>query len=175
MEPSGHGVGLPDGSSVDGEDFVHAIEEGPEADFSAYDLDTWEGFLEFLEVETVGNRGATTSELVFYKVWRTRLAGTWFMTWEPKAVFDNEAFEPEMWFVFRIEKPAEDQLHLCMVDGDDAVFKGIDETRRAYERVLRKNVGNPEIYAEDPIRLTKLSAGQLGFFEQLADKVISHD
>ena len=95
------------------------------------------------------------------------------MTWEPKATFEEEDFAPEMWLVFRIDRPDADTLHLYMVDGEDEVFKEVDKTRRAYERVLKKNVRNEEIYAEDPIRLTRLTSEQLEFFSSLADEVIS--
>ena len=150
-----------------------ALDEGPDADFSDYDLDTHAGFAALAKAESVGAEGATTGKIGLYKAWRKKLAGTWFMTWEPKAQFEEEDFAPDMWIVFRIERPDADTLHLYMVNGDDEVFKQADKTRRAYERVLRKNVRNDEIYADEPISLTRLNSDEFVFFSLLADEVIS--
>lgn len=149
------------------------LEEGPEADFSDYDLAIHAGFAELASNEPVGKDGAMATGVVVYKAWRTRLARTWFMTWEPKAQFEEEGFEPDFWLVFRIEKPDADTLHLYMVNGENAVFKEVDKTRRAYERVLKKNVRNEEIYSDEPIVLTRLTPGQFQFFSTLADELIS--
>ena len=149
------------------------LDEGPDADFSDYDLGTHQGFAALAKAESVGDDGAVTGKVVLFKAWRKKLAGTWFMTWEPKATFEEKDFAPEMWFVFRVDRPDADTLHLYMVDGDDDVFKKAEETRRAYERVLKKNVRNEEIYADDPIRLTRLSSEQFEFFSSLADEAIA--
>ena len=149
------------------------LEEGPDADFSDYDLATHEGFAALAEAESIGEDGAMTAKVVMYKAWRKKLAGTWFMTWEPKAQFEEEDFAPDMWLVFRIERPDADTLNLYMVNGEDEVFKKADKTRRAYERVLKKNVRNEEIYTDEPISLTRLTSDQFAFFSSLADEVIS--
>lgn len=151
------------------------LEEGAGADFSDYERGTYSGFSELIRNESVGADGATTSEVLLYKAWRTKLGGVWFMTWEPKALFEEEGFEPDVWFVFRIDKPGINTLDLYMVDGEDEVFNGLDKTRRAYERVLRKNAKNKEIYADDPISLVRVRSEHLSFFEELADEVISGD
>lgn len=149
------------------------LEEGPDADFSDYDLATHAGFAALAKSESVGDSGAMATEVVMYKAWRKKLAGSWFMTWEPKAQFENEDFAPDMWLVFRIERPDADTLHLYMVNGEDEVFRKADKTRRAYERVLKKNVRNEEIYTDEPISLTRLTPEQFEFFGSLADEVIS--
>ncbi len=149
------------------------LEEGPDADFSDYDLDTHAGFAALAEAESIGDDGAVTSKVVLYKAWRKKLASTWFMTWEPKAQFEEEDFAPDMWIVFRIERPDADTLHLYMVNGEDDVFEEVDKTRRAYERALKKNARNDEIYAEDPIRLTRLTSDEFEFFSLLADEAIA--
>lgn len=119
--------------------------------------------------------GSGNDKVAFYKGWLTKLAGEHFMTWEPKGVYDNETFTPEVWFVFRIERPDPDTLELWLVDGDNEVFKGVEETRRAYERVLKKNVRNADIYDEDPTRMIRLTPEDRSLFEERADKIISSD
>ena len=59
-----------------------------------------------------------------------------------------------------------------MVGGD--LFKDVDETRRAYERVIKKNARNEELYDDDTIRLVSLKGEQHEFFEDLAHEVINN-
>ena len=151
------------------------IEEGREADLGDYAISSYGDFARFVDEVPVGDDGATTTEVALYKAWRTKLGGEWFMTWEPKAVYDEDGFVPDAWLVFRLERPDPDTLDLYMVDGDAEVFKDVEKTRRAYERVLRKNVHDENVYSEDPIRLVRVRAEQLDFFEELADEVIGLD
>ena len=97
------------------------MEEGADADFSDYDLKDDEELARLMAAEPVDTNGATATETVLYKAWMTKLGGVWFMTWEPKGVFGNEAFAPDTWFVFRVDKPAPDTLGLYMVGGDKSV------------------------------------------------------
>jgi len=151
------------------------LEEGDDVDFGDYEPDTYAGLAELIENEPVGDDGATASEIVLYKVWRTKLGGEWFMTWEPKAAFDDEHFTPDTWFVFRVDKPDKDTLELLMVGGDKFFPDDLEKTRRAYERVIRKNAKDPDLYADDAVTLKRVRPEHLGFFEDLADEVISHD
>ena len=128
-----------------------------------------------METVSVGDHGVTATEMIMYKAWQTRLGGKWFMTWEPKGVFDGEDFTPEVWFVFRIEKPEEDVVDLYMVNSEFAAFKEVDETRRAYERVIKKNVKNDKMYSDEAIRLTRVKPEHLGFFEDLSGEIISFE
>ena len=150
------------------------LEEGAQADFSDYDLERYEDVVKLMESEPVGEDGATASGTIIYKAWRTKLGGEWFLTWEPKGVFDEADFRPEVWMVFRIDKPDADTLDLYMV-GSDKLFEGVAETRRAYERVIKKNARNPELYADEPLRLHRIKPGYLEFFAELAGEVIEND
>ena len=151
-----------------------ALEEGSDADFSDYDLENYAEFARLLESETVGDDGATATEMIMYKAWMTKLGGVWFMTWEPKGLFGSEQFAPETWFVFRVDKPDANTLELRFCC-DDKFFPGdLKETRRAYERVIRKNAKNPELYAEDPMILNRVADEHMGFFEELAGEVIAN-
>ena len=135
--------------------------------FEPFDKRTWL----LTGVRTEENEG----KVVLYKVWLTRLGGEQFMVWEPKAVYDNDTFTPEVWFVFRMERPNADTLDLHLVIGDDETFKGVEETRRAYERVLKKNVRNKQIYDDDPLRMTRMNPEDQSVFEALAEATVAFD
>ena len=152
------------------------LEEGESADFSGYDIESSQDLGQLLENETVGEEGATASEVVLYKAWRTKLGGEWFMTWEGLFPHAEEEFVPEYWYVFRIQKTDENTLDLYMVDGEDDRFEEVKKTRRAYERVLKKNARDPDLFADEPLRFSRVSPEHLGFVEELADEVIAdHD
>lgn len=148
------------------------LEEGSEADLSQYDLNSYAGLAMLMENEPVGDEGATTTEVRLYKVWRTKIGGEWFMTWEPKGLFGEDDFQPDAWFVFRIEKMDQNTIDLYMVEGSDRFFKDVKKTRRAYERVIRKNVKNAALYSDEPARLVRLTAEHRSFFERLAGEVM---
>jgi len=136
-----------------------------------YDQSSYEGLTELIENEPVGPDGVTARKITLYKAWRTRLGGEWFMTWEPKGLFDDESFTPEAWFAFRIDRPDQNTIELHWIT--DTLFKDIEETRRAYERVIKKNVRNPELYDDEIIRLIRVDAEHFDFVGELAAQVIS--
>ncbi len=150
------------------------IEEGDDADFGDREFESYSDFAEFIDKEpVVGRDGLTAGNIENYKVWRTKLGGEWFMTWEPKTVFDNDSFSPDIWFVFRLDRPDEDTLVLTMLDDD--LFEGVEETRRAYERVVKKNARNEALYSEEVVRLVRVKPEHLTLFKQLAGDVIATD
>ncbi len=148
------------------------LEEGDNADFDDYDLDSYDGLADLMQTETIGEEGATATEMVMYKAWMTKLGGVWFMTWEPKGLFGSEQFAPETWYVFKVDKPDSDTLELRFCCDDDFFPDDIKETRRAYERVIRKHAKNPDLYAEDPMIFKRLRDEHTDFFEDLAREVI---
>ena len=150
------------------------LEKGEAADFSGYDLESADDVVRLMENEAIGADGATATETILYKVWRTKLGGEWFLTWEPKAVFDQDNFKPEVWWVFRIDRPDADTLDLYLVSGDSDLFEDVEENRRAIERVIKKNARNPELYDDEPLRLLRVRPEHLGFFEDLAGEVLEY-
>lgn len=150
------------------------IDAGDEADPGDFELEDYSDLAEFIDgVAVAGSDGLTAGKIANYKVWRTRLGGEWFMTWEPKTVFDNDSFSPEVWFVFRLERPDEDTLILTMLDDD--LFDGVEETRRAYERVIKRNAGNEALYSEEVLRLLRVQPAHLALFRQIAGDVLETD
>lgn len=153
-----------------------ALEEGEDADFSDYNLESYEELTRLMETESVGADGATATEMVMYKAWMTKLGGVWFMTWEPKGLFGSEQFAPETWYVWRVDKPDSNTLELRLCCDDDFFPDDLKETRRAYERVIRKHAKNPDLYGEydeEPMILKRLGDEYIDFFEKLAREVIA--
>ena len=135
-----------------------------------YDLSTHAGLTGFIETHPVGDGGVTTETITLYKVWRTKLGDEWFLTWEPKGIFEDESFAAEAWFVFRIQRPDANTLELTMIS--DKLFKDVEENRRAYERVIKKNARNPDLYDDETIRLVRMGARHFDFVGDLAGEVI---
>lgn len=165
-------IGNPERSRIDpGISGVWALNKGDDETayyaFEPFDKRTW--LLTGLGTED------NEHQVVLYKAWLTKLAGERFMVWEPKAVYDNETFTPEVWFVFRMERPDADTLDLYLVVGDSELFEGVEKTRRAYERVLKKNVHNEEIYDDDPLGMTRLEPEARSAFEAMAAGTVAFD
>ena len=150
-----------------------SFEQGDNADFDDYDLSSYKGLSRLMETESVGKDGATATEAVMYKAWMTRLGGVWFTTWEPKGLFGSEQFAPETWYVFRVDKVDSNTLELRFCCDDKFFPDDLKETRRAYERVIKKNAKNPEMFAEDPMILSRVGDEHMSFFEELAREVIA--
>lgn len=136
-----------------------------------YDLSTHAGLTGFIESHPVGDGGVTTEKITLYKVWRTKLGGEWFLTWEPKGIFEDEDFAPEAWFVFRIQQPDTNTIELTMIG--DKLFKDVEENRRAYERVIKKNAGNPDLYDDETVQLVRMDGQHFDFVGALAGEVIA--
>ncbi|MFQ5549208.1 MAG: hypothetical protein ACE5FV_13015 [Woeseia sp.] len=110
-------------------------------------------------LELVQQQESTDRAVGTYKVWLTRLGGARFMTWEYQGIFDEErGFEPEFWFVFRVDSPGPGQIHLKMVDSDSDFFDVYDEieTRRQAERVIRRHADDEELYGGEHAEIFRL-------------------
>lgn len=155
------------------------LAEGPDADFSDEEpefddeADRVAYLFDFLRKTPVGPEGVTSTSTAIFKVWRTKLGGVSFMTWEPVGGFDAAGRQrPEYWWVWKVEQIGTDrfELYLCCDGGEieafddlpepgtDATAKEMDKARRAWERVLRKHAGNPDIYAEETSVFYRLPA-----------------
>jgi hypothetical protein len=155
----------------------YELSEGDSVDLDQYDFSTYQGYEKLASKEKVFADHVYASELVLYKAWLTKLAGETFFTWEMKGIAAELGEDPEFWMVFHVVSADEDSIVLRMVNGEAEPFDDIDKTRRAYERVLRKHVDDPEIYGgpDDEYRITLARAdGQvLSFLEDVADYVVA--
>jgi len=134
--------------------------------FRPWDKRTWL----VLGVEDDGNE---TKPAAVYKAWLAKLGGESFMTWEMAAgMREDGSFQPEYWFVFRVEEVDANLFRLHMLDYDYAGFEDLAEPegykgnyvrdmRRKFERIIRKNVDDKELYG-DSLELRKLTGDELG-------------
>ena len=105
-----------------------------------------------------------------HKAWLTRLGGRDFLTVELTGVFDAEgSFEIEGWFVWRITKLSAASIAIDLVNDEFEGFKGIDETRKAFESVIRKQADNPDLTIDDPRLLIRVPRHDLEFFGESID------
>jgi len=124
-----------------------------------------------------------------YKVWRTKLGGQWFMTWEGKGFLDVEVgFAPFIWFGFKIGSTSENEFSLWMVyeDYDGFATPDVSEkldaleeldppydprvlkaARKAVERVISRNVDDDDLY-DGEIVLHRLLPEHYELFEETA-------
>ncbi len=148
------------------------IEEGRNADLSVDDVDNYADLERLVDNASVGEDGVTATSIIMYKAWLSKLDGEQFITWEPKGLLNKDGFAPKYWLVFRLVRPDENTMHLYMVDAEDDVFEGVARTRRAYERVLKRNARNDEIYPREPIQMFRVKPEHLDFVDKLAHEVI---
>ncbi len=149
---------------------------GDFVDLDKYDFATYAGYENLASSEKVYVEHVYADEIALYKAWHTKLAGEPFLTWEPKGQVSSLGEDPEYWMVYHISKKEKDAMELRMVFGEAEPFDGIDKTRRAYERVLKKHVHDPVIYGEDDeeyrITLVRAEGRVLKFLERVAGFVL---
>lgn len=151
-----------------------ALKEGEDSDLSEYNLTTYDGFIELAASEPVADNYIHVEVIQVYKAWLKKLGGEVFMTWEPKFILEDGISEKEVWFVYKVTKEGPDKIHLQYVDGESDLFDNVRETRRAYEKVIRRNVDNPELYG-DFETLVRVQDEEMDFFDELLEFVVNWD
>jgi hypothetical protein len=153
-----------------------------DSDLPSYDLTSYDGFIELASNELDDESPIYLEEIVVYKAWLKKLGGEVFMTWEPKIALDDGIAEPDVWLVYRVTKDGPDKLKMQMIDGESGLFDDVEKTRRAYEKVIRKNADNPELYgyseeesSETFVTLARVQESEMGFFEDLLEMIVNWD
>ncbi len=99
-----------------------------------------------------------------HKAWLTRLGKRTFLTMETTGIVNEQAgFDPDFWFVWRISRPNGDAIELDLVSSEFEGFEGIDETRKAFESVIRKQANNPDLTIREPLLLLRVPRHDLEF------------
>ncbi len=118
--------------------------------------------LSYAEVMTAADTEDLDEESYWvYKAWRTKLGKHWFVVWEVMGEipgYESESGDGKFWYAWRIEKLDDDRVRMYMVDPDYEGFeaiegfdpddedRNIDRVRRAAEKVIKRNIDDPELY-----------------------------
>lgn len=155
-----------------------AIEVSDDFDGVEDEPTNYDELMAMIESALEGDDDVGVERLLPYKVWLKRLGGSTFMTWEPKNYIDEGIKEADAWFVYRLLKHDSDRIELHPVNGDGSdLFDDIEETRRAYERVIKKHADNPELYVSEggeilALELQRVKDEHLGLIDDLLNDVI---
>lgn len=136
--------------------------------------DDYDKLVAWLEVEQC----ASADEAVIFKAWRSKHGKRWFLTMEPMALVNDESddpFEKDVWFVYRIEKTSADAFELRLIDPDFGEFQGLPQTRRAYEKVIRKHAGNDDMYISDTTSFERVKNEHIDLFADFVEELIDID
>jgi hypothetical protein len=160
------------------------IEEGSEAEIDDLAIETPEEFFTALRTYPIGDDGITSSTMIAFKAWLTKLGGVQFMTWEPVGGMNSDgSFTPEYWFVFKVVKDSENQISLYHLDPEYEGFaditmpkdyEGVDyphAMRRTWERAIRKYAKDSELYG-DPWTLHRVPGEDVEKAADLLQEVI---
>lgn len=126
--------------------------------------DNWESALALLNENRFD-----ADDLALYKGWLTRIKDERFLTLEPKTFQPH--VRPEEWWVFRVRQDGENQLNLDVVSPG---FEGLSEveTRAAAEKIIRRNLKNPDLFGGDEtvsLNYHKLSEDYFDAVDQLLE------
>lgn len=144
------------------------VEKGRAAQLEIPGITTAGDLLAVLQKHDVGQEGIVGDAPTVYKAWLTRLGGKRFMTWEPVGqIEDTKKFLPDAWFVFSVEERSADHFDLIMLNVEYEGFEALvdeskeDETdpwkaRKKWERAIKKNLDDPEMYTDEGFRFRRL-------------------
>ena len=159
----------PDDDAVVESDGEDEVDFDPPDDDAVVESDGEDGIDYDFVVRKMEAHGADCyggESVAHYKAWRTKLGGKWFMTWEPKGLYDEDfGFVNEMWLGWRIDKAGSDRFSLKMIDWDYDGFDDLEDAqeiadtdppfdprtfrsaRREVERLIRKNTDDDDLYS----------------------------
>jgi hypothetical protein len=121
---------------------------------------------------------ASAGEAAIFKAWRSKHGGHWFLTMEPVAMVEDDSDKPftqDFWFVYRIDKTSTDAFKLLMIDPEFAGFDGLPETRRGYEKVIRKHASDDELYISDRPVFERVKKEHVSLFTTFVEEHINID
>jgi len=108
--------------------------------------------------------------IALMKAWRKRISGRSLITFEFRGMIDEESgLEPYVWWVAKAELVDENNLSLQFVNQDlDGIEAGM--TRSQLERLIRRNLDNPELlFVEEPMLLERVSQDDFGALAKMLE------
>jgi hypothetical protein len=138
-----------------------ALEAEGDKESPGYDLSNYEDVIRFLEEGDVDEDDVELSVIV-YKGWVTKIRGHQFLMLEWRGlvneVEDGVSYEPFVWWDFRVAALAGGRMELQLIDSDFEPLSEVPQTRRGWEKVVRKHADNPDLYYEDTSVLRRVES-----------------
>jgi hypothetical protein len=126
------------------------IDGGVDADLSAVDLQTYNGVIGILENEMSDSGGYEVDGILVYKAWLTKISGEPFMTMDVRGlVHEDGSLDSIITLDYRLRKTSPDEFSLQMINEDFEALKDAPKTPRAWEKVIRRNKDEEELYDGD--------------------------
>lgn len=148
------------------------IEESGSGDLNDFEYEgdetTYDGFVGFFEHPEVDVE-ALEFGAIQYKGWLVKLGGETFITWELRVVADGaeELLKPWYWQDLRVTEVGPDRMVMHLIDDQFPPLQEAPKTRRDWEKVVRKNADNDELYEEGAVVFTRVKEDDLELFIEL--------
>ena len=150
-----------------------ALKADGDEESPGYDLSNYDDLITFLRDGTV-DEGDVEVTVIVYKGWVTKLRGRQFLMLEWRGLLNEiegrVLHEPFVWWDFRVAGLADGRMELQLIDATFEPLKEAPQTRRGWEKVIRKHVDNPDLYEEETTVLRRVesedleSVGELIFY-----------
>jgi hypothetical protein len=137
------------------------------------DTSTYEGFTELFAQADIDVDDFEVGMLQ-YKGWLVKLGGEAFLTWELRTVVDDtgQLFEPWFWYDMRVTERTADRIVLHFIDTEFPPLKEAPQTKRAWEKVVRKHADNEELYNYNATILHRVKEDDIELFTELLNYAV---
>jgi len=160
---------------------------GKDATFDADEINSLDDLVAALRAHPVGTKGFVANHSIIFKGWLAKIGGRRLVTWEPIGdIHYPDSFSPEHWYVFTVDERRDDYYQMHMLAPDDKVFEALIEAqeddddwdpwkaRRQWERALRRNIGNPDLYSDETYEMHRLPDDLFDKAVQLFEMAVEH-
>lgn len=144
------------------------LDEGVDADWSVYDLESYDGIVALLENETWGRDGSGIDGMLIYKAWLTKITGEQFLTIDARGMVDEDGSLDSLFTVdYRLIKKSPDEFHVQMINEDYGALQDVPATPRAWEKVIRRNKDDGDLYVDDVSRFHRVRPEHTKLFSEI--------
>lgn len=148
-----------------------ALEADGDEESPGYDLSTYEDLFRFLQEAEIDEDEVEVAVIV-YKGWVTELRGHQFLMLEWRGLLNEVegevVYEPFIWWDFRVAGLSDGRMELQLIDTTFEPLEEAPQTRRGWEKVIRKHIDNPDLYEEETTILRRVDSEH----EELAGELI---
>ena len=138
-----------------------ALEAGDDEESPDHDFSNYEELIEFLKSDDVDEDDVEFSVIV-YKGWVTKLRGRQFLMLEWRGLLNDlegeVSHEPFVWLDFRVAGLSDEQMELQLIDAEFEPLSEAPQTRRGWEKVIRKHIDDPDLYDEESAVLRRVDS-----------------